>query len=260
MDCSHHAIDCVTIDGGGLTIEQAVAVARYGAKVKVSATAMEAMRASRAMVEKILDEGRAAYGISTGFGEFSKVSIGRDKSGLLQENLILSHCVAVGEPLREDAARAMMLLRANALCKGYSGIRPAIVEALAEMLNRGVHPVIPQQGSLGASGDLAPLSHMALVLLGRGEAVYKGERMPGNEAMERAGIETFSLEAKEGLALINGTQCMSAIGVLCWYDAMRAAQLADITASMTMEALLALMDAFDPRIQEVRPHAGQARA
>lgn len=257
LHCNPAEINEVIITGSGLTIEKAVAVARFGAHVSVADSAVAAMRKSRALVEKILDENRVAYGISTGFGEFSKVSIGVDKSGELQENLILSHCVAVGSFLKEEVVRAMMLLRANALCNGKSGIRPEIVLALVEMINKRVHPCVPQKGSLGASGDLAPLAHMVLPLIGRGEAIYDGRRMNGAEAMKLAGIETFHLKAKEGLALINGTQCMTAVGTLSCYDTFRAAQLADIVSSMTMEALTALLNAFDPRVHEVRPHKGQ---
>lgn len=247
----------VILDGESLKIQQVVAVARFGATVSLAESTYAGIDASRALVEKIVAENRTVYGISTGFGEFSKIAIGCDKSADLQENLILSHCVGVGEPLNEETVRAMMLLRANALAKGFSGIRRALIEALIAMLNAGVHPIVPQQGSLGASGDLAPLSHMALVLIGRGEALYHGERLSGAEAMARAGIPTYHLLAKEGLALINGTQCMTAIGTLAWYDLMRATQLADITASLTMNALTCLLSAFDPRIHAARPHAGQ---
>ncbi len=248
----------VTLDGESLKIEQVVAVARFHAKVSLSPKTFARIDESRALVDRIVAEGRTVYGISTGFGEFSKITISSDKSAQLQENLILSHCVAVGEPLNEETVRAMMLLRANALSKGNSGIRRALIETLIGMLNKGVHPVIPEQGSLGASGDLAPLAHMALVLLGRGEATYRGKRMSGAEAMEKAKLPTFHLLAKEGLALINGTQCMTAIGTLAWYDLNRAAQLADITASLTMQALTGLLSAFDPRIHAVRAHNGQA--
>ncbi|MDO4563990.1 MAG: histidine ammonia-lyase [Clostridia bacterium] len=247
----------VILDGNGLRLEDVAAVARFFAPVELNRSAYPAIDASRALVEKILEQERLVYGISTGFGEFSKIAIGREQSAVLQENLILSHCVAVGEPLPTETVRAMMLLRANALCKGYSGIRREIIETLIAMLNVGVHPIVPGQGSLGASGDLAPLSHMALPLIGRGEAEYQGERLSGAEAMKRAKLPTHHLLAKEGLALINGTQCMTAIGALCWYDLERAARLSDITASMTMEALCALTDAFDPRVQRVRPHKGQ---
>ncbi|MBQ6236329.1 MAG: aromatic amino acid lyase, partial [Clostridia bacterium] len=227
----------VTLDGESLRIEQVVAVARFHARVSLSPRTFERIDASRALVDRIVAEGRTVYGISTGFGEFSKITISSDKSAQLQENLILSHCVAVGDALNEETVRAMMLLRANALSKGNSGIRREIIETLVGMLNKGVTPVVPEQGSLGASGDLAPLAHMALVLLGRGEATYKGKKMSGAEAMAKAKLPTFHLLAKEGLALINGTQCMTAIGTLAWYDLNRGAQLADITASMTMQAL-----------------------
>ncbi|MDO4567549.1 MAG: histidine ammonia-lyase [Clostridia bacterium] len=257
MHVNPQHIQEVLIDGASLTIEQVVAAARFGARVSVAEAAMDAMRRSRALVSKIIDEERVAYGISTGFGEFSKISIGSELSGKLQMNLILSHCVGVGEPLPTEVVRAMMLLRANALCKGCSGIRPEIVLALVEMLNKRVHPIVPEKGSLGASGDLAPLSHMALPLLGLGVAEYEGRTLSGADAMERAGIQVFTLLAKEGLALINGTQCMTAIGLLACYDSLRAAQLADIVASMSMEALTALRNAFDPRVHAVRPHKGQ---
>lgn len=251
------AIEKVVIDGHSLSIEEAVAVARFNAKVEIAKSAIEKIKESRRLVEKILDENRVAYGISTGFGEFSKVSVGREKSGQLQDNLIMSHCVAVGTPLNEETTRAMLLLRANALCIGNSGIRIELVQALVDMLNAGVHPIIPEKGSLGASGDLAPLAHMALVLLGMGEAIYKGERMSGKLAMQKANLPTYNLEAKEGLALINGTQCMTAVGMLSFYDSYRAAKLADIIGSMTMEALTGLKNAFDPRVSAVRPHNGQ---
>lgn len=247
----------VCLDGEHLTIPQVVAVARHNAQVRLSPTCHQKIQHSRALVEKILEENRRVYGISTGFGEFSKVAIGPEQSAQLQENLILSHCVAVGEPLSQDVVRAMMLLRANALCKGFSGIRQELIECLISMLNAGVTPVVPQQGSLGASGDLAPLSHMALVMLGRGEAFYKGERLPGGEAMARAGLPTWHLLAKEGLALINGTQCMTAIGTLAWYDLQEGMLLSDAVASMTVEALHGLTSAYDPRIHMVRPHKGQ---
>lgn len=248
----------VILDGRSLTIEKVVAVARYDAPVKLSEACYEDIDRARAMVERILREDRQVYGISTGFGEFSKVTVSHDESAQLQENLILSHCVATGTPFGREIVRAMMLLRANALVKGNSGIRRELIECLIDMLNKGVTPEVPRQGSLGASGDLAPLAHMALVLIGRGEAWYQGEKLPGAEAMRRAGIPTYHLLAKEGLALINGTQCMTAIGALVWYDLDRGAKLADITASMTMEALTALVSPFDPRIHALRPQRGQS--
>jgi len=257
MDINPKNIKEVILDGTGLTVEKVVAVARFGAKVKITEEAIECMKKSRAMVDEIIEEGKVVYGISTGFGDFSKVSIDKDMLEVLQTNLILSHCTGVGNPFKEEVVRAMMLLRANALCIGHSGIRPKVVCTLVEMINKGVHPVVPEKGSLGASGDLAPLSHMVLVLLGKGEAYYKGEKLDGAEAMSKARIQIFKLKAKEGLALINGTQAMTAVGTLSYYDSLCAARLADITASMTMEALAALENAFDPRVQAVRPHQGQ---
>ncbi|WP_244834981.1 histidine ammonia-lyase [Clostridium sp. BJN0001] len=247
----------VELTGSGLTVEKVVAIARYGARVSISDQAIKNMSKSRDLVEKIVEDGRAAYGVSTGFGEFSKVSIDKDMIEVLQENLILSHCTAVGNPYKQEVVRAMMVLRCNALSIGYSGIRPEVVLKLVEMLNKGVTPVVPEKGSLGASGDLAPLAHMALVLIGKGEAYYKNERLDGLEAMNRAEITPVKLKAKEGLALINGTQAMNAVGTLSYYDSLNAARLADITAAMTMEALTALDNAFDERVQRVRPHAGQ---
>ncbi len=256
--CKHpEEIKEIEIDGHHLNIEQLVAVARFGAKVRVSGEAIARMERSREMVEQIIDEGRVAYGVSTGFGEFSKVSVDKESMALLQNNLIVSHCTAVGDPFPEEVVRGMMLLRANALCVGNSGIRPALVCTLIDMVNAGVHPIVPQKGSLGASGDLAPLAHMVLVLLGKGEAVYGGQRMGGAAAMQSAGLPTYTLLAKEGLALINGTQAMTAVGALSYYDTLRAAQLADITCALSMEALTALKNAFDPRIHQLRPHPGQ---
>ncbi len=247
----------IEIDGHHLDLDQFIAVARYGARVKISDLAIERMHRSRCVVEDIVKSGRPAYGINTGFGDFSRVSISPEDSSLLQNNLILSHCTGMGEPYPQETVRGMLLLRANALCGGFSGIRPDIVLTMANMLNQGVHPIVPQKGSLGASGDLAPLSHLALVLLGFGEAIYQGERLPGAEAMRRANLSTYSLLAKEGLALINGTQAMCSTGALALYDALQAAQLADIVSSMSLEALRGLTSAFEDRVHAVRPQKGQ---
>ena len=176
-------IQNVVLDGHSLTLEDLVAVARFGAKVELSDQAREALARSRALAEKIAEEKRVAYGITTGFGDFATVAVSEELSNQLSTNLILSHCTGTGDPYQEEEVRGMMLLRANALCVGISGVRPVLVEMLVEMLNKGVTPVVPQKGSLGASGDLAPLAHMGLVLLGRGEAVYQGEKLPGAEAI-----------------------------------------------------------------------------
>lgn len=248
----------VKLTGKGLTVEKVVAVARFGAKVVIDDAAQQKMKESHAQVERIVKSEVPTYGINTGFGDFSTISIAPEDISKVQKNLILSHCVATGEPYAAEVVRAMMLLRANALCIGFSGIRAEVVETLVGMINRGVHPVIPQKGSLGASGDLAPLAHMVLPLIGYGKAEYQGKIENGAQAMEKAGIVPVELEAKEGLALINGTQAMTAVGTLAYYDALCAARMADIACGLTMEALLALTNAFDPRVQAVRPHAGQA--
>jgi histidine ammonia-lyase len=247
----------VSIDGNSLTLNDVIEVARQNRKVKLTEEALEKVKASRAVVDEIVDKEEVVYGITTGFGELSTVYISKDKTEDLQKNLIFSHSCAVGEAFEEDVVRTVMLLRANALAKGVSGIRLKTLKTLIEMLNKGVHPVIPQQGSLGASGDLAPLSHMVLVMLNEGEAFYKGERMPGAEAMKKAGIEAVRLKAKEGLALINGTQIMTAVGALTVHDAINLAKLADISSALTLEALKGITDAYDERVHEVRPHKNQ---
>ena len=248
----------IVLDGHSLTLESFVAVARYGATVELADSALKAMEESRALAEKIADEGRVAYGITTGFGDFQRVAVSNEMSNQLSTNLILSHCTATGEPFAEDVVRGMLLLRANALCVGVSGVRPILVQMMIEMLNKGVHPVVPQKGSLGSSGDLAPLAHMSLPLLGKGMAVYQGEKMTGAEAMAKAGIKTLdTLVSKEGLGLTNGTCAMTSVGFLALYDTICAAQLGDVISSMAFEGLTGLRNAFDPRIHAVRGQKGQ---
>ena len=252
------AIKTVEIDGKSLTLERFVAVARHGAEVTLAPGALEAMKKSRALAEKSESEGRVAYGITTGFGEFQKVAVPKEMSNRLSTNLILSHCTAAGDPYDPEIVRGMMLLRANALCGGVSGVRPLLVSMLIDMLNRGVTPIVPEKGSLGSSGDLAPLAHMTLPMLGRGEAWYAGVRMSGAEAMAKAGIETLdTLVSKEGLGMTNGTCAMTSVGALALYDTICAAQLSDVIASLSMEGLTALRDAFDERIHAVRGQKGQ---
>jgi histidine ammonia-lyase len=197
------------------------------------------------------------YGINTGFGALADVNIPHDKLRELQINLVRSHCCGVGDPLPEAVVRAMMLQRANVLAKGYSGCRPIVIETLLAMLNAGVHPVVPSRGSVGASGDLAPLAHLAIVVVGEGEAAYRGERLAGQEAMSRAGIAPVTLEAKEGLALLNGTQAMTAVGGLALLAAEKLADAADVTGALSLEALRGTPVAFDYKIHAVRPHPGQ---
>ncbi|MBR0157172.1 MAG: histidine ammonia-lyase [Clostridia bacterium] len=247
----------VTINGMSLTVEQVAAVARKNEKVRISAEAKKAVNKARAYVEKKLDEQAVVYGLTTGFGKFSDKYIPLDETAQLQRNLIISHSCGMGNPLPTECVRAAMLLRCNALCRGNSGIRLSTIETLLAMLNAGVHPIVPEKGSLGASGDLAPLSHIVLVMLGEGRAEYMGEIMTGKEAMEKAGIPTVELAAKEGLALINGTQIMTAVGCLAVYDAMQLTKTADIACAMTAEALLGIKKAYDPKVHAVRGHKGQ---
>ncbi|HBA03109.1 MAG TPA: histidine ammonia-lyase, partial [Clostridium sp.] len=205
----------------------------------------------------IVEEDRVVYGITTGFGKFSDVSISGEDCKTLQRNLIISHACGFGNSLDTDIVRTIILLRANALSKGYSGIRLSTLQTLVAMLNKGVHPVIPEKGSLGASGDLAPLSHMVLPMLGEGEAEYKGKIISVREAMNKAGIEVVQLIAKEGLALINGTQVMTAVGALALWDGINLIKSGDIAAALTVEALRGIRDAFDLRTHNIRPHEGQ---
>lgn len=247
----------VLADGENLTIEDVVAVAREGAEVQIPRKAKEKVERCREVLEEAVKEKRVIYGVTTGFGALATVVIPSESVKKLQSNLIRSHSAGVGKPLDKDATRALMLLRANTLAKGNSGIKLQTLETLVQMINKRVHPVIPEKGSVGASGDLAPLAHMALVIMGEGEAEYNGKRMSGKEAMEKAGITPVELDSKEGLALINGTQLMTAIGTLALYDAERLVKTAEIAAAMSLEALRAISDAFDERIHRIRPHPGQ---
>jgi len=247
----------VAIDGESLTIDDVVQVARFGKKVEIAVSAIEQIKKSRDVIETAIKEGRTVYGVNTGFGDLANVSIGPEDLAKLQVNLIRSHSAGVGEPFTIDVVRGMMLLRANALAKGYSGIRFEVLINLIGMLNYGVTPVVPQQGSVGSSGDLAPLAHMALVLIGEGEAFYDEERMDGLKALKKAGMKPISLQAKEGVALINGTQPMTSVGALTVSDALETVKDAMIAASMSLEALRGTRSAFDKRIHAIRAHEGQ---
>jgi histidine ammonia-lyase len=249
----------IEIDGASLALEQTAAVAD-GAAVQLAATARPRIDRARQFVESLIARGEVVYGINTGFGKLADVSIPADKLRELQLNLVRSHSCGVGDPLSERIVRAMMLHRANVLAKGYSGCRAIVIDTLIRMLNTGVHPVIPSRGSVGASGDLAPLSHLALVAIGEGEAIYKGERLAGGEAMNRAGIQPLVLEAKEGLALLNGTQAMTAVGSLALLAAERLTEAADVTGAMSLEALKGTPVAFDYKIHAARPHPGQMKS
>ena len=250
-------MNTTAINGKSLSLKDLVLVARENNKVVLDDAAKDSIKKSREYVDRLVDEGRVVYGITTGFGEFSKVSIAKDQTEQLQTNLIISHACGVGRHLPIESVRALMLLRVNALSKGFSGVRLETIQGLIDMLNAGVTPAVPEKGSLGSSGDLAPLSHMVLPLLGLGEAYYKGELMAGAEAMKRAGLKPMALTSKEGLGLINGTQCMTGVGGLTLYDGLNLLKIADIAAAMTSEALNGLTAAYIPDIHEIRPHQGQ---
>jgi histidine ammonia-lyase len=243
-----------------LRLEDVWSVAWHGRAVRLAPTARGVMDASRAVVERAAHADVPTYGVNTGFGALSEIKISHEQVRALQRNLIVSHCAGVGDPLPEDAVRAMLLLRANVLAGGYSGARPLLVERLLALLNRRVHPVVPAQGSVGASGDLAPLAHLASTLIGIGEAYVKGRRVAAKEALRAARIPVTRLEAKEGLALVNGTQAMTAIGVLALGETLELLRAADVAGAMSLDALLGTPRAFDARIAKVRPHPGHARA
>ncbi|NVJ05180.1 histidine ammonia-lyase [Myxococcus sp. AM001] len=247
----------ILIDGDTLKLEEILQVARNEATVELSPDAATRVRASRALVDRVAAGDTPAYGINTGFGTLAEVRIDKKDLRDLQRNLILSHACGVGTPLPLPEARALLLLRCNVLAKGYSGIRMETLALALDMLNREVVPVVPERGSVGASGDLAPLAHLALVLIGEGEAFYQGQRMPAKQALERAGLQPVVLEAKEGLALVNGTQAMCAVGTLLQLRAESLADLADVAGAMTLEGLLGSHKPFIPEIHDVRAHPGQ---
>jgi histidine ammonia-lyase len=245
------------LNGQKLTLVGIAAVAIEHETVQVSSSARPRVLASRKIIEGIIARDAVVYGVSTGFGKLADVRIPRDALAELQLNLVRSHACGIGDPLSEPEVRAMMLLRANVLALGFSGIRLEVIEMLCEMLNRRVCPVIPEKGSVGASGDLAPLAHLALTLIGEGEAFFQSERMESHKALSRAGLQPQRLEAKEGLALLNGTQAMHAVGGLALLRAKRLGCVADVSGAMTLEALKGTPAAFDLRLQEARPHPGQ---
>jgi histidine ammonia-lyase len=250
----------VTIDGNSLTVEDVIRVARGGVRVALSPAAAAAVVRARAYVEQKLAEGAVIYGLTTGFGKFQDVFVPPEQATRLQHNLIVSHSCALGDPLPVETVRAMLLLRVNALAKGHSGLRLETVQTLIHMLNNGVTPVVPEQGSLGASGDLALLSHMVQPMIDVGEVFYCGRRMGSREAMAAAGIPTLELQSKEGLALINGTQAMCAIGATVLHDAWNLARTADVLAAMCCEAQLGITSAFDEKVHLLRAHPGQIDA
>jgi len=260
-------LETITIDGAHLTIEEILAVARRGAKVALAPDAHGSINRAHKWVENIVNQGDPVYGINTGFGVFAEQRIPFEDSAKLSRNLILSHAVGTGEPLEKEIVRAAMLVRANTLAKGYSGVRVEIVETLLALLNKNVTPVVPSQGSLGSSGDLGPLSHLALVFttdpqdldFESGQAFYEGEVVSGKEAMDRAGIDRIVLGAKEGLAINNGATFSAAIAALAVYDAETLLRAAEVSLAMTLEAVMGCLDAFDARLHAARGQKGQAQ-
>ena len=260
-------METIILDGNTLTIEEIVAVARHGAKVGLAPSAVDSINRSRKWVETIIAQREPVYGINTGFGIFSERKIPCEDSAQLSRNIILSHAVGTGQPLDEEIVRAAILVRANTLAKGHSGVRLIIVETLMALLNEYVTPIVPSQGSLGSSGDLAPLSHLALVYTNdskdldqeSGHANYQGERLTGKEAMARAGIPRVILEAKEGLALNNGATFSAAIAALAIYDAETLLKTANVSLAMTLEAVMGCSAAYDKRIHLARGHQGQLK-
>jgi histidine ammonia-lyase len=247
----------VVIDGNSLTIDDVYAVA-HGATVALAPAATGRMRATRGIVESLVERNQVAYGVTTGFGKLSEVAVPRDRLAELQVNLVRSHAAGVGPLLPEPEVRALMLLRANVLAKGYSGARPELAELLVGMLNASLHPPVPEQGSVGASGDLAPLAHLALTMIGEGSLTCGGTSGPADTMLRRAGLAPVTLGAKEGLTLINGTQAHTAIAALAIVDAHRLWHAAHVAGAMSLEALLGTPVAFDERIQSVRGQLGQA--
>ncbi len=248
------------LSGQPLTLEEIGAVAVESRTVALGPDALNRVRASRDVVDALLAGGGTAYGINTGFGKLSDVRIELDQVQALQRNLVRSHACGIGEPLPEDAVRAMLLLRANVLARGFSGVRPQVLATLIALLNHRIHPVIPSRGSVGASGDLAPLAHLALAVMGEGMVHFQDRVIPAALAMLQVGLSPLTLEAKEGLALLNGTQGITAVGALALARALRVVELSDLAGAMTLEALRGTPTPFDERIHAVRPHPGQIAA
>jgi histidine ammonia-lyase len=250
----------VVLDAGPIGFDEVAAVARGGAPVRLGAEARRRIERGRSVVERILAGSDQVYGVNTGFGHLKDIRIPPDRLEALQLNLIRSHCAGVGDPLPEEAARAVMLLRAHVLATGHSGVRPVVLDTLIAHLNSGILPILPEKGSVGASGDLAPLSHLVLALIGEGEVVFGGRRIPASKAIAEAGIAPLRLAPKEGIALINGTQMITALGTLAAIDAAELAIAADIAGACSLEALKGSHHAFEARLHALRPHPGQVQS
>ncbi len=250
----------IVIDGNPLTRADVISVARDGVTVVTSPHLADRMRPARDVVESAVDSSEVVYGITTGFGALASTHIGRDQTEALQYNLVRSHAAGVGDPLPDIVVRAMLLLRARTLSQGHSGVRPEIVERLIEMLNRGILPLVPSQGSVGASGDLAPFAHLALPLIGEGEVRWNGETLTGAQALAKAGLEPLRLQTKEGLSLLNGTEGMAAMGILAHYQANTLLLAADVACALTVEAVMGSSRPFRPEVHALRPHPGQGQS
>ena len=251
-------MDTIKIGIDGMTLIDLVNVARQGARVQPTPEAEQRISKTRKLIENWVEAEETIYGVTTGFGLLSDVAISKEDTQKLQENILMSHAAGVGDIMEPEAVRAMMLLRVKDLARGHSGIRIETFNSLINLLNSGIVPVVPEKGSVGASGDLCPLAHLSLVLIGKGEAIFDGKRMPGKDALSSCGLEPIVLEAGEGLALVNGTQAMTAIGGLSVFDALNLSKMIDVAACMSLEVLMGSRTEFDPRIQNVRPHPGQA--
>lgn len=250
----------IILDGKNLTVEKVVQVARKNEKIDVASEAMDRIRKCRSLLEKKIENNEVMYGVNTGIGELSEVALSREQIKKFQKYVIYSHCAGCGKPFSEDIVRAAILSRINCHCHGHSGLRPVVVETLKKLLNRGVTPVMYEKGSVGACGDLSPMAQMALVPMGEGEAFYKGRRMPGKKALEKAGIPVLVLEARDGLAMINGSNVIAGMGALEVYDAEQWTKNSEIAASMTLEVLNANMNAYDARLHRVRGFPGAMEA
>jgi histidine ammonia-lyase len=250
----------LSLDGSRLALPDVHQISTHLEPVQIAPDAIAAMQKSRAVVERLASGDAPVYAVNTGVGLLADVRVPADELEQLQRNVVRSHACGVGEPLAREEVRAMMLIRANVLAKGFSGIRPIVAQRLCDLLNLGVTPVVPSQGSVGASGDLAPLAHIALVLIGEGEAELEGARMPGAAALQRAGIQPITLASKEGISLVNGTQAMLAVGCLELLASETLADAADVVCAMTLDGLRGTPRAFDPRLHATRPHPGQIKS
>ncbi len=250
----------IELTGHSLTLESVESVARDGVEVSLGQPARLAITESREFVERLLESGERIYGVTTGFGRLADVVIAPDQQVELQRNLVRSHSAGVGDSLSQIEVRAIMLLRANGLCRGHSGCRLEVVELLVEMLNHGIHPVVPEMGSVGASGDLAPLAHIALTILGEGFVLGEASPVPSADALAQAGLAPMELREKEGLALINGTQAHTGLGVLALRAAERSLEAIEVAGAMSLDALKGTPEPFRPEVQAARPHAGQTES